>query len=262
VQKCGCIGEGEIMTRKFGDLPFGVESKLILIVQPRGFFGLTGDGLLTMSVAFVREYLQQAIDLYDLCHVTSLHCTLDEGGKPLHTGPECGGVLRFSSGARGKSKAGFCELSWHEYTVVNCSKCGADFESSLTMADWSNMIFHLAFKQMFPNLKLLNFVNCNAFKDDDQLFSRQCEYTEDVRKLGVVSVSPDVFVGTMNDGYHDSACKQRFSLGFMAVFGLNTINGFDGMDRWVQLLVSTKFELTKKFHEDALPYLIGPKPSV
>jgi hypothetical protein len=251
---------------RFGDLPFRVKSDLILIVQPQNFVGRTKESFLyssdpsltlkQISYGKMIEVVQKLLNLENLNHVTALHCSSDDGGKPIHYGPDCGGELIFSQG--GKSETGFYD---GRFVKIQCSRCNMYLETEESLEKLSNTVFHLAIKQMFPDLETLNLVYCASFGPNDQLSMRNEDYWQQVKNLGVISVASDIFHGHINDGYHDGNWDRSFSLGFMAIAGLNTLLGFDSMDRWAKVLIDMKFKQIEKFQKSHFSFLIGPKPS-
>lgn len=265
VLNCGRIGQGEVMGR-FGDLPFGVQSHLVLIAQPKNFVGRTKESFLFSSdpslnltnISFGKmvEVIDSLLELKDLVHVTSLHCSSDNGGKPIHFGPDCGGLFKFSQGE--KSAVGFHDA---RFIKIGCGRCDMFLEAEGTLEKFSNVVFHLAMKQMMPDLETLNFVYCSDFNITDQLFSAEKDYWQQVKNLGTISVATELMRGHIGDGYHDGGWNKKFALGFMAIPGLNTGLNFDGMDRWVNVLVLKKFKQLEAFRKNHLSFLIGPKPS-
>lgn len=247
---------------QFSDLPFKAGSYGILLFQPETTVkaGIKSCG----GREFMEQAFKDAINLTGLIHVCSLACdgSNDELGGPYALGPQCGGRLTLRSTQ---------SIDWMKQRRINaevaltCSNPACNMEVISTecpsKSDLSNLLLHLALKQMIPNLPAGNYLNCALKEDNHRL---QGDKADAIRALGLIALAPEILWGYVQNGYfQNGTCPvvECFGFGFMLVPGMQTASGCGGYDEWLKLLVEKKFESLKEVHRSLAPFLLGPKSS-
>ncbi len=238
-----------------------IGSGSILLFQPSMTVGLSREQLRDKGT--LQAALSETMG-FDLIHIGSLDYNThnDQFGGPYALGPQCGGRLVLKS-----SKETRWSLRYATGNFIACSnpQCGAELVTSYipTREMLADAMLHLAMKQMVPSLSTANYLNCCAkTHTSDETEKKKIDA---IRQLGLISFLHNALTGYIDNGYfHQKGQPQmmrEFSLGFMLVPGMNTIDGCDGYDQWLQLLVEKKFEQLLEQHRALRPTLLGFKSS-
>jgi hypothetical protein len=252
------------MSRKFSDLPFMPGHEKVIVLQPsaarllkKGTFYQHPDNRDALYASVLSD-LERPVNF--LVHAGSFTCYRyqDNPGEASIVGPSCGGAVHIRP--VWKSVAPDAKFQRDYKTIITCGNrdCKMTLGSRLDITEWPNVLFHLALKQMVPDLPTLNYTNCLAKEEGHT--EQQRKDLEAVRAFGVVSIASEIVCGIIDNGFFDKF-DSVYSIGFMLVPGMDTCNGCGGVVRWLQLLVQEKFKRLKDEHNQKLSWLIGPKPA-
>lgn len=248
------------MDTRFSDLPFGVASEHIMLIQPAATRKISKQEFLEKEENF-QQVFNDVTALTGLIHAGSLHCYnyCDNPGEPIHL-EKCGGTLWINPVTAFKKSSFPWLVEGRATYVIKCSEglCGMEMGfQPLAKPEINNLMFHLMLKQMAPSIPTCNYVDCTSTDwVHDEMDKIKC-----IRELGVVSVASHALWGIISAKNYFASYGEYYSLGFMLMPGMNTINGCDGFDEWLKFLVKEKFKQLKRQHDEALPFLIGPKPA-
>lgn len=245
---------------QFSDLPFGAGSHKILLFQP--VTTVRAGTHIHIGRKFLEEAFADAVKLTGLIHAGSVLCASrnDELGGPLSLGPRCGGRLiikPFHSVESLRQHAPEVEAA------LTCSDPACKMEVASfacpTRLALSNLLLHLALKQMIPGLPVGNYLNC-ALKEDS--YEQKAGEAKAIRALGLIAFASEILWGTVSNGYFGQRrFHEHFGFGFMLAPGMQTASGCGGYDEWLKLLVEKKFESLKEAHRTFAPLLLGLKSS-
>lgn len=254
------VEEDKMKHVQFSDLPFKASVDRILLFQP----ATTVSARIHIHIGrkFLEEAFADAVNLTGLIHIGSVCCTSqnDELGGPFSLGPRCGGRLIIKPFHLVES------LRQHEPAVeaaLTCSNPACKMEVASfacpTKLALSNLLLHLALKQMIPGLPVGNYLNC-ALKENN--CGLKADEVNAIRALGLIAFASEILWGTVANGFFSNyLVPEHFGFGFMLVPGMQTASGCGGHDEWLKLLVEKKFKSLKEAHRSFAPLLLGIKPS-
>ncbi len=174
----------------------------------------------------------------------------------------CGGAISFSVASPEERKEGFkWAAGLSDLGVCQKSDCGLE-AGFMHTAEAQRLFFFLSLKQMFPQqLGSCNFINLAKCADKRNEKERKTnllngliavrEQTLFYKKTELFSIVPSVII------HHADSC----SIGFTIIEGVNTLDGFGGLDFWTRFLFSKKEKFQKKAVENLEHALYGPNPS-
>ncbi len=243
---------------QFTDLPHKVGNDNILLFQPEttvkaGIYSCPG-----------RECMERAftdtVKLTGLIHVCSVSCSSanDEIGGPYGL-DKCGGNLILKP-VRSVKLLRRCKPETEIALTCSNPKCNMAVTSSdyPSKPDLSNLLLHLAFKQMVPGLPIANYFDCSKKMNDHRL---RLGLGDAIRALGLIAFASETLWGFVdNEFFGRHLVTQRFGLGFMFAPDMQTADECGGYDAWLKFLVEKKFESLKAAHRWFAPFLLGPKP--
>ena len=161
----------------------------------------------------------------------------------------CGGELTFQPLPR----------KTHDVYKVKCSgkRCGLSVRFELLdFPEPQNLLLHLLIKQMVPGLPCANYVDCGHMGNKE--FDSELPI---VRSYGLFAHHGFALRGTQfSQGRFACAPDTFFDLALTAKTGLQTQEGFDGFDTWMQFLVSALYLSNKNYVQSTLlPLFSGPR---
>lgn len=244
---------------QFSDLPFKAGDDKILLFQPAT---TVSPGRIHIHIGrkFLEEAFADAVNLTGLIHIGSVCCTSqnDELGGPYALGPRCGGHLIVKP-VHLVGSLRQCDTGTEVALICSNPACNMEVTSHEcpTKHDLSNLLLHLALKQMIPGLPVGNYLNCTLKED-----YKKAGEADAIRALGLIAFASEILYGYCQNGYFQTETYpaiEHFGLGFMLAPGMQTADGCGGYDEWLKLLVEKKFESLKEAYRSFAPRLLGPK---
>jgi len=230
------------------------------IFQPQATAGMEIADFRLMSYQDLEKIWRQVMEL-QFVHVGAL--AYKESGPDLQIVgfKSCGGAISFSSISSDDRKEKFeWATGLSELGVCQKSDCGLE-AGFMHKAEAQRLLFFLGLKQMFPQLGSCNFINLARCADKRNEKERKTnplngligvrEQTLLYKKAQLLPfIPPDVV-------YAGDSC----SIGFTIIEGVNTLDGFGGLDFWTRFLFFKKERFQKKAVENLEHALYGPSPS-
>jgi hypothetical protein len=253
--------KGEKM-ESYTDTSFGSRRSWIYLVQPEITRGMEKKEFSAKGKDFFGEVLSETIRFENIVHTATIqHC-----GQYAEKLFICGGKLLFSNVPNEKYD-GYNDFRRHsaEQVFVQCSNpgCGLELTPKISMSSLRHSIIHLFLKQIVPQYDVANFFNLGRLDYPQTFFLHK--FFEVNKKslddLGTVAFWKDVFFGSDEGMRHSRMWPEDLynDLGLIAVGGVDSSDGCDGLDRWLQFLVAQKHAIQKATINDMKQNLLGPK---
>ena len=238
--------------RKVSDLPWEAgRNQVVLLVQPTNTLQKRAWELeKASSVRDMIEFVDFTLKL-KLCHLgwLEIYSYDPEGSRPMSIEP-CGGELiitpNFPEGHRPqKIKKNKGRL------YVNCTnpQCGLELGICSSAEEVDNIMFYLMLKQMIPQARFCNFIDCGATLDEDFPLAYadpidQRARLSQLRGLGLVSLQTKFFWGFRSQ--ENPLCWDIFPLGYILMPGMNTVEDPGIFDSWLKRLHKLRVERIKE----------------
>jgi len=259
---------------KFSDLNEKAKNGCLVLIQPKITTGWwwKKEPLKKKLEKTFKELPGDIVSLKDLVHVGTLHYNNTSAKGTIVDGwLGCGGVLKFSAEKKLNSWPPYMGLGERAGTQTHLyclgGRCQMHLAGLETLPELQNLLLHLAIKQMVPELKTCNFLNC-------QLQVAHFDPTEcAIGKLGTISFKGEVFSEGIISGKQSEELfphlktsllgyeSQGWGMAFMLSPGMATGSDFDGLDQWVKFLLLEKFKQLETLSERLPEFFLGPKPT-
>lgn len=261
--------------KKSSDLNEKARNGCLVLIQPKIAIGWWKNEPLKKKLEETFKKLSRDIvSLKDLVHVGTLHYNnTSTSGAIIDGWLGCGGVLEFSAekilSSEKPNSCPYMGLGERAGIQTHLYCCGGQCQMHLagyeTLPELQNLILHLAIKQIVPELKTCNFLNC-------QLQVAHFDTTDwAIGKLGTISFKGEVFSGGIILGKQSEDLfpllktsllgyeSQGWGMAFMLIPGMATGFGFDGLDQWLKFLLLEKFEQLETLSERLPEFFLCPK---
>ena len=235
----------------------------MVVFQPSVTVGMKKEDLVQAPASLFDDVMASVMQIQGLVHVA----TLDWQSGDIIKVARCGGKLAmaelFDRGYPTNDYSYVREAA--EKVRFTCSNpdCGLDMAPKVTLASLKGAALHMFLKQMAPDYKSVNFTNPIVVERNDAYWNHQQigdEGWETARKIGTIPLLGKALWGVERNLYRNELFAYRdYDLGLLAVEGLNTSNGCDGLDRWLQYLVCKLQRSLSDLITGMLPFAIGPK---
>ena len=140
-------------------------------------------------------------------------------------------------------------------TIV-CDRCSAAFR---LLGNWGrqlkSIMFYLMLKQMVPDMRFCNFVDCSITPDSDRFAGNYARLAE-IRSLGVVAVHRCLLYLFPGGGG-----ERHCGLGFVLAPNMRTrTHGPEKFGPWLQYLMYEWYRTVKGSEDESGEFRFGPKP--
>ncbi|KKT72313.1 MAG: hypothetical protein UW66_C0006G0009 [Candidatus Moranbacteria bacterium GW2011_GWF1_44_4] len=234
-----------------------------VVFQPTATVGMGKAELGMADMKFFEELITGILDM-DFAHVATLQWQSDS----ISGQSRCGGKLIIKKLIK---KSGTYDGGYHQNAAekvrFTCSnpKCGLNMVPKIPLFTLRSSFLHLLLKQMVPGYQSANFFNClSVVRNDGYCSHNQLgdEGWESIRKMGTITMLGKVLWGVERNFYKNECFAFKdYDFSLLAVEGLNTSEGCDGLDRWLQFLVCKLQKLVGDLIGRIIPLAIGPKKS-
>ncbi len=226
----------------------GKAKQEIAIVRPSRKYGFLGADLHADAVR-LRSAVGEIMEFVGLIHEGWLSC--DKHGEPIAFQP-CGEFIDLCP--LKESDPAWLQRQDVRF-ILQCSNplC----QTSLGLRDFSTrseagrLMLDLMIKQMFPNLNMLNFVNCGDKEWPTPKAREVCP------QVGVIALAAEALVGMVPNSFFKHHTLHSYGLGFTLALGMETTVNFGGYDAWARFLMTRREEAFKRLHKELLPCLLG-----
>jgi len=230
----------------------------VIVLQPKilSKYDSKSDELhhLAQNQEILESMLHDVMSL-QFVHAGFLEIELSEGFMRPTSHDTCGGILEFKDPH--PEKGG--EFLSSPQQIITCSnpECKIIFETSYSFEEIQRLLLQLFLKQMVPELRVCNYLDCNQTRPGTSLSQQEAKR---IQELGVVPVLDGFF-----NGLYDSDCELRFgqdlALGLTLMPILTSLANFSGLDKWVRLLIVELWKQEKEALAIWQRFSLGPKPA-
>lgn len=234
----------------------------VAVFQPSLTVGMKKNKLAHGKRELLQDLFSGIMKMEDLTHVA----TLKWNSNSISGQSRCGGKLVIGELTNEPYTYDYAYLqNAAEKVRFTCSnpECGLDMTLKIPMVSLKSSFLHLLLKQMVPDYQSANYFNCLSVERNDAYWSHQQlgdEGWESIRRMGTVPVLGKVLWGLeRNFGKNELWAYKDYDLGLLAIEGLNSSRGCDGLDRWLQFLVCKLQESWKQVLQITAPTVLGPK---